>query len=208
MNGKFITLEGCEGVGKSTQLRLLSEYLEASRIEALFTREPGGTAVAEELRRILLAKDMPVSPLVEAMLFASARVDNIDRVILPALDAGKLVICDRYLDSSLAYQGEARGLGFQKVLELNSYAVERCMPDCTVFIDLDPAVSWRKISGKTVAGDRLENESAEFHTKVYAGYQKLVGLYPERIVAVVPDVDKKATHEEVVRILKSRGVLQ
>ena len=122
MKGKFITFEGCEGVGKSTQLRLLAEYLNREGIDTAFTREPGGTPLAERIREILLDENLVISPYAEAELFATARRDHIDNLILPSIEAGKLVVCDRYIDSSLAYQGVARGLGIERVYEINSYA--------------------------------------------------------------------------------------
>ena len=138
MKGKFITVEGCEGVGKSTQLRLLKEYFEREGIEAIFTREPGGTPIAERIREILLDKKLAVSPIIEAELFAVARMEHINNRIKPALEEGKIVVCDRYLDSSLAYQGVARGIGIDEVYEINAYARDNCMPDLTIFIDMDP----------------------------------------------------------------------
>ena len=147
MKGKFITLEGCEGVGKSTQLRLLAEYLNKEGVDTVFTREPGGTPLAERIRGILLDENLVISPYAEAELFATARRDHIDNLIIPALKAGKLVVCDRYIDSSLAYQGVARGLGIERVSEINAYARDNCMPELPVFIDMEPANSWRRQEG-------------------------------------------------------------
>ncbi|MBO5773985.1 MAG: dTMP kinase, partial [Clostridia bacterium] len=144
MKGKFVTVEGCEGVGKSTQLRLLKEYFEREGIPAVFTREPGGTPIAERIREILLDKKLAVSPRIEAELFAVARMEHINNLIKPALEQGKVVISDRYIDSSLAYQGVARELGIDNVYEINAYARDNCMPELTIFIDMDPANSWRK----------------------------------------------------------------
>ena len=135
MKGKFITVEGCEGVGKSTQLRLLKEYFEKENIDAIFTREPGGTPVAEKIREILLDKKLNVTPRIEAELFAVARMEHINNRIKPALEEGKVVVCDRYLDSSLAYQGVARNLGIDEVYNINWYARDNCMPDLTIFIE-------------------------------------------------------------------------
>lgn len=207
MKAQFITLEGCEGVGKSTQLRMLKEYFEQSGIPHVFTREPGGTPLAERIREILLDSSLEISPLVEAELFAAQRADHIDNLILPSLEKGITVVCDRYIDSSLAYQGEARGLGIDRVYELNAYARDNCMPDFTIFIDMDPANSWRKRSGKQIVDDRLEQESSDFHAKTYAGYKKMLEREPERIVAVVPDEDKNVTHQKIVAVLREHGVV-
>lgn len=207
MRGKFIVFEGCEGVGKSTQLRLLKDYLTESGQTAVFTREPGGTPVAEAVRNLILDRSYEISPVVEAYLFATARADHVRRVILPALERGELVICDRFLGSSYAYQGYARGLGFEKVQEINAAALEGCLPDCTVFLDMDPAVSWRKQNGKTIADDRIENESMEFHGKVYEGYKRLAEGDP-RFVSVVPLPEKGATHRRILESLKKRGLIR
>ena len=161
----FITFEGCEGVGKSTQAKRLCNYLQESGQDVVFTREPGGTPFAEKVRELILTQEMSAES--EAELFAAARCDHIDNLLLPALKSGKTVICDRYTDSSIAYQGYARGLGADRVKSLNFYAYEKCLPDAVVFIDMNPLESWRRKNGKTVEGDRLEAESDSFHTKVY-----------------------------------------
>lgn len=206
MRGKFITFEGCEGVGKSTQLRLLKDYLEKTSQPAIFTREPGGTEVAETVRSLILNSGFEISPLVEAYLFASARADHIEKVIKPALERGEIVICDRFLDSSIAYQGFARGLGVEKVLDINRGAVAGCMPDCTIFIDMHPAMSWRKQNGKTVANDRIENESREFHDKVYSGFKEMAAR-ESRFVPIIPSADKLETHAKIIAALKERGII-
>ncbi len=207
MKGKFITVEGCEGVGKSTQLRLLKEYFEREGIEAIFTREPGGTPIAERIREILLDKKLAVSPIIEAELFAVARMEHINNRIKPALEEGKIVVCDRYLDSSLAYQGVARGIGIDEVYEINAYARDNCMPDLTIFIDMDPANSWRKQRGTVILNDRMEGESNEFHALCYKGFKEMCAREPERIVAIVPSEDKNETHDAIVNELKRKGIV-
>lgn len=189
--GCFITLEGCEGVGKSTQLGYLKEYLDGIDREVVYTREPGGTPLAEKIRNLILTEEMDA--LTEAYLFATARMEHINRVILPALDRDAIVLCDRYVDSSLAYQGFARGLGLDKVKEINFYALENCMPDMTVFLDMDPRESFRKKSGKHIDDDRLENETTEFHARVYEGFKVLAREASDRYVCIVPQEDKKET---------------
>lgn len=206
MSGKFITFEGCEGVGKSTQLRLLKEYLEKTSQQAVFTREPGGTEVAEAIRGLLLSSGFEVSPIVEAYLFATARADHINRVIKPALQRGEIVVCDRFIDSSIAYQGFARGLGIDKVMEVNNSALGGCMPNCTIFIDMDPAMSWRKQSGRQIHNDRIENESKEFHSKVYEGYKK-IAEDTQRVVSISPGADRQETHKKIIDVLKQKGII-
>src|SRR5690554_938584 len=148
----FITIEGCEGVGKSTQVKFLKEYLEKSGQNTVFTREPGGTRTGEKIREILLRENM--GAVCEAHLFAAARAEHIDSVVIPSIKQNNLVVCDRYIDSSFAYQGFARGLGLQKVMEINDYAINNCMPEYTVFIDMNPLNSWRKQKGKVI-DDRM-----------------------------------------------------
>lgn len=206
MKGAFITFEGCEGVGKSTQLRLLKDYLDKTGQPAVFTREPGGTDIAEAIRNIILNPENNVQPIVEAYLFAAARADHVRRKIMPALAEGKLVICDRYLDSSLAYQGYARELGMEEVWEINRYAVGDCIPDCTVFLDLPPKDSWRRKSGKEIVDDRMENESLAFHNKVYEGFCELKDA--ERYACIIPKEDKLETCDEIIKVLKDRGLIR
>ena len=208
MKVKFITLEGCEGVGKSTQLNMLKEYLEKTGQEAFFTREPGGTPVAEAIRKILLDQSLTIEPKVEAMLFATARISHIDEVIIPNLEQGKIVISDRYIDSSLAYQGFARNLGLDFVQTVNKYAFDVCMPDCTIFIDMDPEFSWRRQKGNKISNDRLENEKLEFHKGCYIGFTELAKVFKDRIIKIVPDIDKNETHRRIVEALKNKGVIK
>jgi len=201
---KFIAFEGCEGVGKSTQLKLLANYLKHTGQEAVFTREPGGTPLAEKVRTLILTEKM--SAQAEALLFAAARAEHVDKVILPALREGKTVICDRFIDSSLAYQGYARGLGCEAVLKYNAYTVQNCMPDATLFIDLDPSNSFRKQAGEVIDGDRMETETEGFHRAVYLGFKDLAKKYP-RFISVVPKIGANETSEIIIAALKNRGVI-
>ncbi len=202
---KFITFEGCEGVGKSTQLKLLEEYLKETGQEAVFTREPGGTPLAEKLREIILHEEM--SAECEADLFAAARCEHIDNFILPSLGSGKTVICDRFIDSSIAYQGYARGLGRKRVEEINAYALSVCMPDAVVFIDMNPLESWRRQKGKIIENDRLEAENDGFHLAVYKGFKEL-SRTEKRFISVVPDEDKTATARKIREALRERGLIR
>ena len=200
----FIVFEGCEGVGKSTQLRFLEEYLKESGQEAVFTREPGGTPLAEKIRELILTE--PMSAETEAALFAAARCDHIDNLILPSLRDGKLVVCDRYIDSSFAYQAYARGLGEAFVTEQNRYAMEHCMPEAVVFLDMNPLESWRRKKGKTIENDRIEAETDAFHLAVYEGYKSLAAKC-DRFVCVQPSEDKEVTANAVLEALRKRGVI-
>ena len=205
MKGKFIVFEGCEGVGKSTQLRLLKEYLEKTGQKAVFTREPGGTPVGEKIRSLLLGEEM--SAECEALLFAAARCEHIDKVILPALEKGELVVCDRYVDSSIAYQAFGRKLGRKRVEEINAYAFASCMPDAVVFIDMNPLNSWRRQKGKIVENDRMEKESDGFHLAVYLGFKESASS-TDRFISVIPDEDKLVTASLIVNALKAKGLIE
>lgn len=201
----FITFEGCEGVGKSTQLNLLREYLEETGQEAIFCREPGGTSISEQIRGVLLnPANTEMSAVTESMLYASSRVQLINQVILPALKEGKIVVCDRYLDSSIAYQGYARELGVDLVKKINFYAVENCMPDVTIFLDRSPAESFRATPGD----DRMEQETREFHNKVYEGYKAEMATSNGRIVGIKPDFDRNVTKQLIINALRERGAIK
>jgi dTMP kinase len=175
----FVTFEGLDGSGKTTQARLLVEAWRREGREVVATREPGGTPLGEQVRSILLGGD-EMSPWAEAALFAAARAELVDRVIAPALQAGRDVVSDRYVDSSLAYQGIARKLGVEAVLELNLRATRGLLPDQAVLVLVDPEEALRR----TRAGDRIERESLEFHRAVDGGYRALAEMFPDRILAV------------------------
>jgi len=175
----FVTFEGVDGSGKTTQAERLADSLRAESREVVSTREPGGTPLGEEVRRLLL-EGVEMSPWAEAALFAAARAELVDRVIAPALEAGWDVVCDRYVDSSLAYQGIARGLGVGPVLELNLHAIQGRMPDRTVLVLVDPEVAARR-SKQT---DRIEREGSDFQRKVDEAYRALATMFPDRITTV------------------------
>ena len=206
MRGKFITFEGCEGSGKSTQLRLLSEYLDKLGVDYILTREPGGSEIAEQIRNIILnGKNTEMCDECEALLYAAARVQHLKEKIAPALDKGKLVICDRYVDSSLAYQGYARGLGREYIENINSLALERFAPDLTVFLDISPAEAFKRKHGAD-PDDRMEQLGLEFHTRVYNGYKALMEIAP-RICAVNCLGSKYETQANIRALLKAKGVI-
>jgi dTMP kinase len=176
----FITFEGLDGSGKSTQAKLLAEALAGEGRDVVMTREPGGTELGERVRALVLAEG-EVSPWAEAALFAAARAQLVEEVIAPALERGAEVICDRYLDSSLAYQGIARGLGLDRVLELNLQAVGGVLPDRTFLLLVDPVESARRVGSE---GDRIEREDDDFRASVDAAYRQLAELFPERIQTI------------------------
>ncbi|MFS8842280.1 dTMP kinase [Synechococcus sp. W55.2] len=175
----FITLEGGEGVGKTTQQALLVERLRQEGYACLCTREPGGTALGKTLRELLLHGD-PFSPLAELLLYAADRAEHVSKVIAPALAAGQVVVCDRFTDSTLAYQGYGRGLDLEKIRQLNHLATGGLQPHLTLWLDLPPEVGLARAKAR----DRLEQERLEFHRRVYQGFQALAAAEPQRIVRV------------------------
>lgn len=197
----FVTFEGLDGSGKSTQAELLRSRLEADGHEVVATREPGGTELGENIRDLLLHGGH-VAPWAEALLYAAARAQHVDEVIRPALERGAAVVCDRYVDSSLAYQGVARGLGLERVLELNLAAVGGLMPDRTFLLVLDVAQLPERLRGEH---DRLERESDDFHARVVAGYRELAARFSERIVVLDGTLPAETIAEEVYGALRVRS---
>ena len=182
--GIFITMEGPDGSGKSIQIELLRGYLEEKGYDVIITREPGGTVISEAIREIILNKDFTeMSSMTELMLYASARAQLVSEVIGPAIDSGKAVISDRFVDSSVVYQGIARGLGVDTVYEVNSYAIQGYMPDITFLLDLSAEEGVRRKKDQKEL-DRMEQESLDFHRKVVEGYRTLAEKSPDRIIRI------------------------
>jgi dTMP kinase len=181
--GKFITFEGNEGAGKSTLMENIANQLRAEGHQVEVTREPGGIAIAEKIRNILLDRDHTQMDLrTEALLFAAARRQHLVEKILPSLQQGKIVLCDRYIDSSLAYQGYGRGIDIEEVLMINQFAIENNLPDITIFVDIDPEVGLLRIQkGKGREINRVDLEELAFHQRVRDGYFELINRFPNRI---------------------------
>jgi dTMP kinase len=193
----FVTFEGLDGSGKTTQVELLQEFLEGKGREVVTAREPGGTEVGEHIRNVVLHLDHPVVPWAEAALFAAARAQLVDEVIAPALARGAVVLCDRYIDSSLAYQGIARGLGVEPVLELNLQATRGLLPERTFLLLVDPLESRRR-GGDT--RDRIEREDEEFVRRVDRAYRELAERYPGRILALDGALDP----EQLAQVIRGQ----
>lgn len=204
--GTFITLEGGEGAGKSTLIRSLTVKLQESGREVVTTREPGGSPIAEAIRDIILHVDhTAMNAVTEALLYAAARRQHLAEKVLPALERGATVICDRYVDSSLAYQGYARGLGIDNVWEINRIATEGRMPDLTLYLDLEPELGLSRIeAGGRQKVDRLDLEGMEFHLRVREGYRKVAEMFPERFVTVDASGSPEQLAEEAWRHLSEK----
>jgi dTMP kinase len=191
LRGLFITFEGLDGCGKSTQMELLAESLRERGYVVLLTREPGGTPLGEAVRDLLLdPRYHGMSARAEALLYAAARAHLVEQVIRPALQDGQVVLCDRYLDSSLAYQGYGRSLGTDDIVTLNVWATECLFPDLTLLLDLDDSLRSTRLAA---VPDRLEAEDDEFHCRVAEGYRLLANLHPHRI----RKIDADGTEAEV-----------
>lgn len=207
MRGKFITFEGCEGVGKSRQIKMLEEYLNNNGVKYYLTREPGGTPVSEQIRGVILdGKNVDMTDECEALLYAAARVQLLKEKVKPRLEAGELVFCDRYIDSSLAYQGYARGLGVDFVEKINDYAIKNFMPDYTIFLNLTPEQAFKRKGGVDKT-DRLELSGMEFHQKVYEGYLDLAKKYSDRFIVIDASGERQETQAKIIAALKEKGVI-
>lgn len=201
----FITFEGIDQSGKSTQIELLSKAITRSRTPFINVREPGGTPLGDRIRDILLGPEHEkMDAWAEALLYAAARAQLVREVIAPALEMGKVVICDRYLDSSLAYQGHARDLGMERVLELNTWATDGLMPDLTLLLRIDVESSRRRLSNRTAASDRIESEPLDFHRRVKDGYHKVEEMFPGRIVVVDGSKPVEEVHRDIMAIVNER----
>lgn len=207
MTGYFVSFEGPDGAGKSTVLKeVLAKIGPQLKPQYLVTREPGGSKIAEKIRDIILdpANDK-MNAKTEALLYAAARSQHVEEIIKPALDAGKIVFSDRFVDSSLAYQGEGRDLGIKKVKQINDFATNKLDPDLTFFIDVAPEIGLHRIE-KLRPGheDRLEQENLSFHKKVYQGFLKVKEMYPERFVTIDGTQPIDQVVDQVIATLKQR----
>lgn len=204
--GQFITFEGPEGAGKTTVIATLHERLEAAGRQVVLTREPGGIRIAEQIRSIILDNDnTEMDAKTEALLYAAARRQHLIEKVIPALNAGAIVLCDRFIDSSLAYQGHARGLGIDEVLLINQFAIENTMPDLTIFFDINPEEGLARImNNSSREKNRLDKESIAFHEGVYQGYKELLQRYPERIVVTNARLPEAAVTDNVWKIISSQ----
>lgn len=196
--GLFITFEGADGCGKTTQMNLLDEYLKKQGYEVVLTREPGGKGLGEKIREILLNYDGEVSDRCESFLFLADRAQNIDTIVNPAVNSGKIVLCDRHTDSSVAYQGYGRGLDIERINMLNNLATNGRKPDLTFVFDIDTETSMKRVGKEK---DRMESAGLEFHKKVRNGYLEIAKKEPERIKVIDATKSIEEIHQEVLSYL-------
>lgn len=205
---KFITIEGIEGCGKTTQIRLLHAALQAQNIPTLITREPGGCAIADKIRAILLdPANTHMAPMAELLLYAAARAQHVQEVIRPALEAGKVVICDRFTHATMAYQGYARGLDLESIEALAQLACDGIEPGLTLWLDLPVEVGVKRAlqrnhSQESNAEARFDQESLRFHSRVHQGYTQLHKQNPQRITRIDADADSAQVAERILKVVK------
>ncbi|WP_221569228.1 dTMP kinase [Alkalihalobacillus sp. TS-13] len=204
-NGLFITFEGPEGAGKTTIIKQIEQEV-SKRIQVLCTREPGGIDIAEQIRAVILnPENTKMDSRTEALLYAAARRQHLVEKVIPAIEEGKLVLCDRFIDSSLAYQGYARGLGIEEVYSINRFATEDRMPDLTVYFDLSPEVGLSRIDdNEQREKNRLDLEKMEFHKKVQEGYKRVLSMFPDRMVVVDAEQPIEKVYQDVLVVIERK----
>ncbi|MCI5774249.1 MAG: dTMP kinase [Erysipelotrichaceae bacterium] len=202
MKGKFITFEGPDGSGKTTCTQGVYEKLLAEGYDVIYTREPGGIEIAEQIRNIILdPKNTMMDARCEALLYAASRRQHLVEKVLPALEQGKIVLCDRFVDSSLAYQGAGRHLGIDEVWSINQFAIEGHMPDYTIYLKVDPQVGLKRIASRNNK-DRLDQESLQFHLDTYQGYQEVVARFEKRMIVIDANQSAQKVIAQAYQIVK------
>lgn len=201
--GLFVAFEGGEGTGKTTAIDAIYDWIKEQGIECIKTREPGGIKIAEEIRQVILDKDnTAMDGKTEALLYAAARRQHLVEKVVPALERGAVILCDRFLDSSLAYQGYARGLGIDEVMAINKFAIDGYMPDISILFDLDPKVGLERISSNDEREvNRLDLEKLDFHERVREGYNTVYNVNSNRIVKIDAEKSKAEVQNDIKNIL-------
>ena len=204
MKGLFITFEGPDGSGKTSVATAVCEILTDEGYQVVHTREPGGIAISEDIRKIILdPKNTMMDARTEALLYAASRRQHLVEKVFPAIREGKIVICERFLDSSLAYQGYGRQLGFDEVLSINLFAIENTYPDLTIYLDVDEEVGLSRLENRSFK-DRLDQESIDFHHRVSEGYREVLRRFKDRIEIVDASKDKQSVIEESLRRIRNK----
>lgn len=202
MQGKFITFEGPDGSGKTTCAKGVYDKLKKEGYDVIYTREPGGIEIAEQIRNIILdPKNTKMDARCEALLYAASRRQHLVEKVLPALAKGQIVLCDRFVDSSLAYQGVGRHLGIEEVFAINKFAIEDNMPDFTIYLNVDPEIGLQRIATRNYK-DRLDQESLQFHQDTYNGYLQVVEKYKDRMIVVDANQDEAKVIDDCFKIIK------
>ncbi|MEW4212335.1 dTMP kinase [Priestia megaterium] len=204
MSGTFITFEGPEGAGKTTIIHMVQQKLIQEGYNIVLTREPGGIRIAEQIREIILnPSNTEMDARTEALLYAAARRQHLVEKVIPELNKGNIVLCDRFIDSSLAYQGNARGIGVEDIFAINQFAIEQTMPQATLYFDIEPEVGLERINkGRKDEINRLDLESLDFHYKVRDGYLSLLSEFPERIRRIDANQSIEKVCEEAYKQIK------
>lgn len=204
MKGFFITFEGTEGSGKTTVIEKVEQYYLEKGYKVIRTREPGGSKIAEDIRNVILdVNNTAMDSITEAMLYAASRRQHLVEKVTPYLEKGYIVLCDRFIDSSLAYQGYARGLGIDKVYQLNLIATNGILPDVTIYIDVKPEVGLSRIKSNNREENRLDKESIKFHENVYEGYRQVSLMFKERFKVINGEQEREAVYKDTINVLNN-----
>lgn len=202
MKGLFISFEGNDGSGKSSALQNVLKTLKELNYDVIYSREPGGSPIAEKIRELILdPSNLGMDERTEALLYAASRREHLKKTILPALEKGQIILCDRFLDSSLAYQGYSRGIGIDEVYQMNQFATEGLLPDLTIFVCVRPEIGMSRIKKDARELDRLEMEKMEFHQRVYQGYLTVQNKFASRIVLIDGEQSKEQVLNDVLNIV-------
>ncbi|MCK4551426.1 MAG: dTMP kinase [Tenericutes bacterium] len=205
MKGKFISFEGPDGSGKTSVIKVVENYYKERGFKTLVTREPGGIKISEKIREVIHdVEHTEMDPRTEALLYAASRSQHLNQKIIPALESGIIVLCDRYVDSSLAYQGFGRKLGYDEVLAINMFAIDSVFPNLTIFVDVRPEVGLNRVfSTADREKNRLDLESLEFHKEVYNGYLELIKIYPKRIKRINGEQPISKVAKEAIDLIET-----
>ena len=203
MAGLFITFEGGEGAGKTTIARMIVDQLRKEGYTVELTREPGGVDIAEQIRDVIVNKDnTAMDPKTEALLYAASRRQHLVERVLPVLELNGIIICDRFIDSSLVYQGIARHIGIEKVYQMNLFATEEIMPKLTIFFDLDPQIGLKRVRDNNREINRLDLESEKFHQEVYEGYKTIAAMFPDRIKTIDASLSVVEVYDQAMNLIR------
>ena len=202
MKGFFITFEGTEGSGKTTVIEKVEQYYKEKGYQVIRTREPGGSKIAEDIRNVILdVNNTNMDSITEAMLYAASRRQHLVEKVIPNMEKGYIVLCDRFIDSSLAYQGHARNLGIDKVYQLNLIATNGLLPDATIYVDVKPEVGLARIKSNNREQNRLDLEKMSFHEKVYEGYKIVSEMFKDRFKVINGEQDRESVFNDTIAVL-------